>query len=189
MASMKDYYAMNLKDLRRLCISKKLRGITMKSNRTKCINAIQMQKVKRSPSISKQSNMTNRRHSLPKSSRIRRNSVSHSHSPIAVRSRSKTDSVRKSRKRSRKEMNDDANDLQQISDNESKRKRRRKTKHPSIMSLVSLSLMYIRQFDVIFFYFVSYTRARYQTNSKSANYSNKSNELSESRFFEFVRFD
>ena len=131
MSDSKEYLGMNLRDLRKLCIKKKLSNITNGSDRQQCINALLLHASK-SPS-------RNRRRSLPNSRHESRYN-SHSHSPKRNRINSnqstRTKSKRRSKKRSRTELGSDNDDDKSLSNNEQRRKRRRKTNTPSTMSLV-----------------------------------------------------
>ena len=125
------YYSMDLRDLRKECLAKKLPDITKTSNRQQCINAL-MKDALKSPSIG------SRRPSLSNgATRNRRRAASHSRSPKFSRIQAtQTRPKRKSRKRGRDALDQENFNNNQLSHtNQQRRRKRRKTYSPSTSSV------------------------------------------------------
>ena len=129
--SRQDILAMNEKDLRKLCVERKIKGITKRSPRGDCIDAL-LKVAKAPPSATKKTPVVlNRRRKLPNSSR---RLLSHSSSP----SRPILSSSRKKRKRPFREMQFSGRSGSdgQTSDSDSQRRKRRRTSNPMDPSCV-----------------------------------------------------
>jgi len=127
-----DILSMNDTALRKLCSKKKIKGITKRSSRTECIDAL-LKHAKAPPSATKTDNLkspiVNRRRKAPHSSR---RLISHSSSPV----RPVLSSSRKKRKRPFAEMQSSGRSGSdgQTSDSDSQRRKRRRTSNISNQS-------------------------------------------------------